>query len=461
MLRSIRALITLLIAVASVVVVRAETGVLVLKVHDSNRRPLRGIRVDVDVPLASPLGRSDDQGILRIKLPAGINPRTWVRLRLPKDGYTFLDPWDEHVQVPAFELEAVNYVPVFLISKRSRDALLSGDVIREFVDEINKTNRRPTAAGSAEGDPKAAVAAIARRHGLQPADVEQAIKDFRSKADDPYDKGIADLEGGNYSAAIDNLSRALAPAQTNFQRVTFSLGQAFYNTDRYDEAAAKFRIAAELREEDPIVLDYLGLSLLHAGRFTEAEPPLTQVLRIRETALGKLHRARFSGPLLDYHLRFYAERCRKWEPFIREGYLIDLQGTRSNLPPFCVPYFVGISDLSRSLENLASLFEKQGNDSKAEHVHERIVYMYITALGARNATTARRRITLARLYDSHGKYVEAERLYRDVLGLKMPSRRELATVTFLDDYADLLRRMKRDTEASAIEALARRQRESK
>ena len=63
---------------------------------------------------------------------------------------------------------------------------------------------------------------------------------------------------------------------------------------------------------------------------------------------------------------------------------------------------------------------------------------------------------LGALYREQGKYAQAEPLYRRALAIQEkalgPEHPQVATV--LENYADLLRKMKRDAEADKMEARA-------
>src|SRR5262249_21231239 len=132
-----RSSVFLLVLLLAAGIARAEKSILVVKVMDWKNNPVRGVSLALEEPGCVALGPSDDRGVLRVRLAAGINPQTSGTLELTSARYAFLQPWDRRAQVPAWENEAVNYLRVFLMRKGDRAALDSGKFAVQMAAQFN------------------------------------------------------------------------------------------------------------------------------------------------------------------------------------------------------------------------------------------------------------------------------------------------------------------------------------
>ncbi|MEM1128378.1 MAG: tetratricopeptide repeat protein, partial [Bacteroidota bacterium] len=74
-------------------------------------------------------------------------------------------------------------------------------------------------------------------------------------------------------------------------------------------------------------------------------------------------------------------------------------------------------DTAASLNNLAGLYESQGRYAEAEPLYEQALAVYQQVLGEEHTDTAASLNNLAFLYGSHGRYAEAEPLYEQALAV--------------------------------------------
>ena len=276
-------------------VAQAETGILWVKVLNLKNTPVPKISVGAEGSGSSAI--TDDRGLARIKLAPQTMPGAWGTLEVSGGAYAFVSPWNRKVLVPPFEKESENFVTVYLTSRGDREALESGRFAVALAAKFNATlapklkDERTT-----EEERKAALAEVARSFGLTSEEADRAIREWSKKAVDPYDKGEISLYQQNYPEATEQLSRsyemrkpAFGKAMAETVEVAFSLGQSLYGQGRYREAVEKFQEANALRNDDATIINYLGMALLDAGRYTEAEPLLTRALAINEKALGADH----------------------------------------------------------------------------------------------------------------------------------------------------------------------------
>jgi tetratricopeptide (TPR) repeat protein len=153
-----------------------------------------------------------------------------------------------------------------------------------------------------------------------------------------------------------------------------------------------------------------------------------------------------------------------WERYIAEGTKAYQQGRFTEAEKYLLAALkeaegFGREDsrLATSLNNLAALYQTQGKYAEAEPRYKRSLAIREKLLGAEHPDVAASLNNLAELYRTQGKYAEAEPLYKrslaikeKVLGAEHPS-----VATTLENYADLLRKTSRQTEATQMEARAK------
>src|SRR5262245_29167727 len=305
------------LATLAAITAKAEPGILWVKVLNLKNLPIRGISVGTEGPGSSAM--TDDRGLVKIKLASQTRPGTWVTLEVSSGNYAFVSPWNRKILVPPFENESENFVTVYVTTKGDREALESGRFAVALAAKFNATLRPKLKAErivqtarnngrlagltpklederTTEEQRKAALAEVARSFGLTPEEADHAIREWGKKAVDPYDKGEIALYQQNYPEATAQLSRSYEMRKSAFDKalaemveVTFSLGQSLYGQGMYREAVEKLREANALRNNDASIINYLGITLVQAGYYVEAEPYLNRALAIREKSLGADH----------------------------------------------------------------------------------------------------------------------------------------------------------------------------
>jgi tetratricopeptide (TPR) repeat protein len=217
----------------------------------------------------------------------------------PKDkDLVFISPWDKWTHVPAFDNEAKNFVAVTLAERGDRACLENTTCIRAAAAQINRENapKTATARRTSEDQSKEALATIARQFGLDPKEIDQAIRAWGERSEDPHDQGLAALYEKRYSEASMDLEksfslrkRAEEDAREKTADAASFLGQSLYEQGRYREAALAYTEAANRRPEDAALLNNLALSWHLAGDYATAEPLFRRALAIDEKTLGPDH----------------------------------------------------------------------------------------------------------------------------------------------------------------------------
>lgn len=265
---------------------QAETGVLVLHVADPQTRAIPNVTLSVkgDGSAGAPTDRS---GRTRIRLAPQTRPGAWVSLQLvrtPRD-LVFISPWDGRVRVPPFENESENFGPVVLAARGERSVLENSRALASIAAKVNAAR----APNPKESPRPSALADVAREFGLDPADLDRALRGLAAKSKDPYERGMSDLYRLEPSEAAPKLADALQTRERQLKRVAanivnaaFFLGQALYEQNKFNEAADAYRKALALRPDDPNILNGLGMSLVKAGKPEAAEQHLRKALEIAQ-----------------------------------------------------------------------------------------------------------------------------------------------------------------------------------
>jgi tetratricopeptide (TPR) repeat protein len=166
---------------------------------------------------------------------------------------------------------------------------------------------------------------------------------------------------------------AQAPDSPLLASLYNSLGEAYEQAIRYDEAETAYREALTLTEQQlgtehsnvATSLNNLASLYYAQGRYSEAEPLFQQALALWQKLLGDDH-----------------------------------------------------SGVATSLNNLAELYRAQGRYSEAEPLYQQALALWQKLLGDDHPDVATSFNNLAAIYQSQGRYSEAEPLFQQALALR-------------------------------------------
>ena len=270
-----------------------------------------------------------------------------------------------------------------------------------------------------------------------------------------------------------------------------ALGELLFHQGKYEQVEPLFQQALKMREqlwgsEHPLVassLNNLATLYSHYGNYTQAEPLHQRALAIRERALGSEH------PLVALSLShlawlYYAQRrYDQAEPLHQRALAIRERALGSEHP-----------HVALSLSQLAMLYCSQGNYDQAEPLYQRALNIHEKVWGSQHPLVASSLNNLGKLYHHQGNYVQAEPLLKQALAIRKhvlgPAHLHVANslnclaklyvdqgryarakplyqralalreqalgpghpdvITLMEDYAVLLRVMKRETEATKL-----------
>ena len=395
---------------------QAESGKMLVEVQDAHEKPVLGVEIGVKGRGGSRITGSD--GKAQLAVGADDKEGDWVVLQLvhspPGKEYEIISPWDYRAQIPSFKEKSENYVLVMIGQHGDRSQLANEKAVRALAEKINQANAPKTAGGQPGGDdPKANLEKTAKQYGLPPEEVDAAIRQWGAKATDPYEVGLAALYEKNYAKATTNLQESLqqreaklTAARRDVGDAAFFLGRSLYEQGRYWESAGAYQKALDVRPDDAVVLDNLGLSLHGAGDYTGAEPLLRRALAIAEKALGPEHpvvaTALNNLALLLQNKGDYTSA----EPLYRRALAIDEKALGPEHP-----------DVATDLNNLGVLLQVKGDYTSAEPLYRRALAIDEKALGPEHPDVARDLNNLAALLQVKGDDAGAEPLYRRALAI--------------------------------------------
>ena len=396
----------------------AEAGVLVVHVKDVQRHPIHGLQIGVEGDGGSSVTGAD--GKARISLANQTKTKSWVSLQIlkspPGKDFVMISPWDDKTMVPSFENETENFVEVVVVQRGERSSLESGDFVAALTARINRENMPKAGAQRAvQDDPKGSLEIVAKQYGLAPNEVDQAIRAWGAKTTDPYNAGLAALYEKDYPEATLRLSeslndrmKGLAKTQNETADAAFFLGQSLFREGKYRESASVYQQAAHLRQEDGLILNNLGISLVRAGEYAAAEPILRRALAIYQSTLGLEHIvvATVTSNLAD-SLRLEAHYPEA-ELLYKRALEIDEKVLGAENPK-----------VAMDINNLGGLLEETTGDyARAESMYRQALKINEKALEPDDQMLSPELINLALLMlRVKGDYIDAEPLCRRALAI--------------------------------------------
>jgi tetratricopeptide (TPR) repeat protein len=352
-----------------IVTVFAEPGVLVLQVSTPGGAPIPRVIVSTkgDGAVGPP---TDVAGRTRIRLAPQTKPQAIVALTIvgaPKD-LVFISPWDNQIRIPPFENESQNFASIVLAERGDRALLENGKALLAMVARVNlNAGAKATTEARSVDRRGLALNQVASAFGLDPAQVDAALRAWGGKVEAPYEMGMASLYADKHPEAAERLAAALKAKEERLEQnqretadAAFFLGQALYEQGKYGPSVDAYRKALAYRPGDPATMNNLGLSLSQAGDYASAEPFFQQTVIATELARGK------NDPDLAFALSnlgvllVVKGQLDAAEPVLRRGLAIREAA-------------LGPRDLrtASSLTDVASVLLRRGDDAGAEPLLQR------------------------------------------------------------------------------------------
>ena len=269
--------------------------------------------------------------------------------------------------------------------------------------------------------------------------------------------GALERARGRYQAAERLLDEALGlakrvsgPESLEVAGVLNELGMVCKYSGRFDDGRAHYeralailtnRIGPEASDVAAIYHNLGGLE--HArGDFAAAEPHARAAVRIRVRALGPAHIAVAADKAAHAAILDALGQHDQAATFFREA----IDTFEHHLGP-------DHHEVAVNLNNLAATHQRRGQLDQAASLYQRALAAKERTLGPDHPETALTLNNLAVNYKRQGRHVDAERTFKRALklldGQVQPDHPTIQAC--LRNYARLLRALRRDDEATAIE----------
>lgn len=424
--------------------VNAQDRVLRILVVDLEGKPIP--RIELSVRGASSTGITQDDGKANIVLAPLTAPNSEIKLYIvsaPKE-YVFISPWEAQVRVPPFENATPNSIQVVMAEKGLRALLEDHRSLVAAAEAIKRANDWRLGKDILPKEKRVeALKTVAEAFGLDPKDLDQALRELEDKAKDPYEKGQSALYSKNYVEAEKYLRESaqirkqqLHEAERKLADAEISIAYSLLEQEKYEEAVTLYRRAFNIDKDNMNALAGLVVCLTLSGRFEEVDPLYKPLL---EWAARK---ERGNSELEGWYLLFQAinywgqKRYKDTESILARIYVREIGDSETQ-------------ELAAIVQTIS--YWVQGEYSKAEAVFPKTGG--IDPWSYKSFSDALEFITkLLRLGDK-----EALAIYR---GMLMTLDREKpedveGMEDFLDSYARLLRANGKKKDAETIEKRAK------
>lgn len=408
---------------------------------------------------------TDATGRTGLPLPEDAEVGSWVEFSIKPtagegESWILLSPWNgllpitsvpgtERLKVPVPDTDIRERAAVEMTAGRAGDdSLLESQVALQAIaaNLVAHFDRSLPARGAlppAERDHL--LAAEAARIGLEPGEVDAALRAWKPASKEVFSRGLAALCDERYEQAVELLKKLW---QRTFQAsstdpaaavdTAFFLAHGLFQQERFEGAAETLRGAVALRPKDPQLLVALGRALHRAGDFQAAEETLSRALVIQESHLGPDH-PELARTLENLAVaRHQLGSHEQAEQAVRRALAID----EAVLGPSHI-YVAG------DLNLLAAVRVALGDFSGAEPLLERVLEIREASLGPEHAEVAAALSNLGVVKFETGRIVAARQLFERALAIdeKALGPNDPMVATDLTKLALLLDRQGRQQEA--------------
>jgi len=494
-----------------------EKGVMVLHVSDVKGRSVTDVCLSTRGDGSSAC--TDQNGKARLELAPETQPGDQVSLQIAagsESDWVFIDPYDNRVIVPRFENESDNFAQVVLGSRGSKDLLRSGKTLKAFLEKANSAIREKLSDGRngaeiTEEVRRSVLENQARKFGLDREKVNQAIREWKQRVEDPYNKGLIALYEQNYSEATRRLTTSLSMRQQELSKArretvnaAVSLSQSLLMQGKFIRASKAIKKVTSVRQRDAKNLFLLGIFLNMSADYPEADSVLHRALRIQEEELRPTHPDVATTLREIADLRIATARYSEADSLLQRALRIQEQGLELEKPdvahsttssPTSVDTVIvaeEVTDTARvgarfpgwdrkkptnpdslsqrpvysqeasrldlvdTLEDLTDLYEEQGRYDEAESILQRILQIQQKYLQPKHPELANTLSSLALLSQKQGKTMKADSLHSRALRIQKQSFKSKNPFTSFSTLANLAQFHSRRYEFTQAESLSRK-----
>lgn len=258
--------------------------------------------------------------------------------------------------------------------------------------------------GSEKTPPEASsfLASQAKELGFTAEQLTAAMDQWARTTEDVYQKGLAALYERRYPEASEFISASIPSPPGRFVERYVPLARAEYEQGHYTAAESGLRKVLAIHEDDPVILNLLGLVLAAQARYADSEPFYKRALEVDRGIHGPDHPdvAAIIGNLANLYRTQH--RYAEAEPLYEQALKIQKQALGPDDP-----------DVATSLNGLALVYHAQGRDAEAIELYEQAAAIDGKAMDSEPPQdVAATLCNLADLYRAHAMYERAEVLLK-------------------------------------------------
>lgn len=378
----------------------------------------------------------------------------------PADSPQFAKAYRDLAEYYCSQSRYADAEPVFakLLEEREHAFGLNSAEIVSDITELARVNFAQMKFGAADSYWRRGLQIVEQTAGKQHKDLVPVLENLAraALAQDKSEEGSKFLRRA--LAIREKLNEQRASDLLQLAATLNMLGKSYTVEGKESEAEASFVRALRTIEkaggnalELSTTLDNLGSFYLTRQKYEQAEPALRRALAVRESSLGPVDPA--IAPVLDqlgaaYNAqKKYPEAAKAYE----RALFIRMKSSSAEHP------------LTRmNVEKVAEVYAAQGKDTEAEPLYRQL-------LSAQESETVTSLVGLARLLASKERTNEAENLFKTSISILdkggwTTSKKPVINpadppppilIEVLDDYAGVLKKMKKKGDAAKMEARAR------
>jgi hypothetical protein len=266
----------------------AERGIIKLHIEDKDHKPVKGLVISA-VDIRSTSTQTNDFGNATLPVPSSVSAGARLGVALVSASgisWFILSPYDLEINVPPFEDAPGNYSAIYVAKKGDRTLLQDDMGVKSITQSLitliekQKLGDPGQKNGSQDDMRRKILNDQAASYGLTAVEIDDAIKSWENRTDDPYSIGLAALYERNYSKATEQLK--LAAQKTNQKQVDIltSLAQSLYHQGNFEEAARTYVKILSLSPEDSQILFDMSNVFSIMGKEKESESSAKQGFEI-------------------------------------------------------------------------------------------------------------------------------------------------------------------------------------
>ena len=276
-----------------------QNPLLNITVSDLDDNPVQGLILSTAGSSSTSRPTEAHSGKTSIVLAESTRVGDWVQILLSQQAgrektYAMIQPFGGWAMVPGFEANSKNFVHVYVIRKDQKLQLNNGRLMVTLVREVvsyrrsEDDNSKTIAGRRSEDDNNKAIPAldlnralvlVSEKYNIEPAQLQKAIQAWGEKPSNDFDAALFALYSQNLEKSTELFTKLvndsyekmetkkleLENSTIRFIEDAIFLGYSLAKQKRYKDAAAVYRKVADVKPDDPWILQFYGTALKDGG----------------------------------------------------------------------------------------------------------------------------------------------------------------------------------------------------